>query len=119
MGRKKGVKNKPQMTGIGDVVKAFTQSLGIKQCEGCSRRQKFLNKAFPFNKIKGEMTQQQFEDWGAYRVADKKIILDSDMDFIEDTYNAINITSLEPCRSCGGEGWLQLIKGIEKVYAKY
>jgi hypothetical protein len=119
MGRKKGIKNKPQMTGLGDVVKAFTSSLGIKQCEGCSRRQKFLNNAFPFNNSKGEMTQEQFEQWGVFKVAAKNIILDTDMDLIEDMYNAINHTTLAPCRTCGGAGWLQLVKGIDKVYAKY
>jgi hypothetical protein len=30
--------------GLGDVIKKATDALGIKQCEGCKRRQETLNK---------------------------------------------------------------------------
>jgi hypothetical protein len=37
----KGVKEKK---GLGDVIAAMTNAVGIKPCKGCKRRQAFLNK---------------------------------------------------------------------------
>lgn len=34
--------------GLGDVVAAIAQKLGIKPCEGCKKRQAALNEKFPF-----------------------------------------------------------------------
>lgn len=127
MARPKGTKNKPKGTtkrkpksnGLGDTIKKFTNAIGIEPCKACSRRARFLNKAFPYNTSKGEMTQEQYSQWKEFKEANKKIVSDEDMNLIEDTYNAIYHTSLIPCRNCGGAGWLQLVKGIDKVYNSY
>ena len=37
-----------KMRGFGDMVKRATDLLNIKQCGGCKKRQKWLNKKFPF-----------------------------------------------------------------------
>lgn len=34
--------------GLGDSIKKVTDTLGIKQCGGCKRRQALLNKFFPY-----------------------------------------------------------------------
>tara|TARA_B100000686_G_scaffold278342_1_gene298256 strand:+ start:160 stop:330 length:171 start_codon:yes stop_codon:yes gene_type:complete len=34
--------------GLGDTVKKVTEKLGIKQCGGCKKRQKALNKLLPY-----------------------------------------------------------------------
>lgn len=34
--------------GVGDTIKKVTDTLGIKQCGGCKRRQALLNKMFPY-----------------------------------------------------------------------
>lgn len=36
--------------GAGDTLKRVTESLGIKPCGGCQKRQEALNKMFPYNK---------------------------------------------------------------------
>lgn len=38
--------------GLGDVIKAVTDAAGIEQCEGCKKRQDWLNVNFAFNKPK-------------------------------------------------------------------
>lgn len=38
--------------GLGDVIKAVTDAVGIEQCEGCKKRQDWLNVNFAFNKPK-------------------------------------------------------------------
>jgi len=34
--------------GLGDTIAKFTKVLGIKKCRGCKKRQKLLNKLFPY-----------------------------------------------------------------------
>ena len=34
--------------GFGDTIKTISDSFGIKQCGGCKKRQKALNKAIPY-----------------------------------------------------------------------
>jgi len=110
---------KESVAGLGDAIKKFTSAMGIKACEQCNARARFLNKAFPFNTEKREMTQDQFDAWKVFKESEKKIIKDEDMTFIEDTYNAIYHTQNLPCRTCGGQGWLQLVKGIDSIYNTY
>ena len=37
-------------TGLGDTIAKITTKIGIKPCGACKRRQKFLNKKFPYRK---------------------------------------------------------------------
>ena len=39
---------KPKSEGLGDTVKKITDKMGIKQCGGCKKRQKKLNRLFPY-----------------------------------------------------------------------
>ena len=39
---------KPKSKGLGDTVKKITDKMGIKQCGGCKKRQKKLNRLFPY-----------------------------------------------------------------------
>ena len=112
-------KKKLASAGIGDTIKKFTEAIGITPCEGCNARAKFLNKAFPFNVTKGEMTQGQYDQWTEFRSKELKGLSDIEMDLIQDTYNAVNHTGLIPCRNCGGHGWNQLIANIDAHYSKY
>lgn len=34
--------------GLGDTIKKITDKMGIKQCGGCKKRQKKLNRLFPY-----------------------------------------------------------------------
>ena len=38
--------------GLGDTIAKITRKLGIKPCGGCKRRQKKLNKLFPYRRRK-------------------------------------------------------------------
>tara|TARA_R110000803_G_scaffold174738_1_gene237340 strand:+ start:194 stop:568 length:375 start_codon:yes stop_codon:yes gene_type:complete len=112
-------KKKLASAGIGDTIKKFTEAIGIKACEGCNARARFANKAFPFNVKKGEMTRDQYDQWTEFKSKELKGLLDIEMDFIQDTYNAVNHTGLIPCRNCGSSGWTQLINNIDSHYSKY
>ena len=36
--------------GLGDTVKKLTETVGIRQCKACKKRQEKLNKLFPYKK---------------------------------------------------------------------
>ena len=40
--------NKQESKGLGDSIKKVTETLGIKQCSKCKKRQEALNKMFPY-----------------------------------------------------------------------
>ena len=46
-GTEKILKKAPSK-GFGDTIKKVTDKLGIKQCGGCKKRQKKLNRLFPY-----------------------------------------------------------------------
>lgn len=41
---------KNKSVGFGDTIAKITKRLGIKQCGGCKKRQKILNKALPYKR---------------------------------------------------------------------
>jgi hypothetical protein len=41
---------KNKSVGLGDTIAKVTKRLGIKQCGGCKKRQKILNKALPYKR---------------------------------------------------------------------
>lgn len=48
--------------GLGDVIKAVTEAVGIKPCEGCEERRKKLNRMFSFLKaVKRDITSEEIE----------------------------------------------------------
>lgn len=48
--------------GLGDVIKAVTEAVGIKPCEKCEERRKKLNKMFSFLKsVKRDITSEEIE----------------------------------------------------------
>lgn len=53
---------KKKIKGLGDVVKAVTNAVGIETCEDCEQRRLKLNKMFPFTKTaKRELTESEIE----------------------------------------------------------
>jgi len=43
--------------GVGDAVAKVTKFVGIRPCGGCQHRRELLNKAFPFRRLGGGLTQ--------------------------------------------------------------
>ena len=54
-------KGKRTIKGLGDVVKAVTDAVGIEQCEGCKERQFTLNRSFTFKKPNKQITDTDKE----------------------------------------------------------
>jgi hypothetical protein len=59
-------KSRKNPRGLGDVVKAVTDTLGIEQCEGCQERQFTLNRLFPFKRVTKEMTDSDKQTFNEF-----------------------------------------------------
>ena len=51
--------NKQESKGLGDSIKKVTETLGIKQCSKCKKRQEALNKMFPYKTKQHQKNHQQ------------------------------------------------------------
>ena len=68
------VKVNKKISGVGDVIKAVTNAVGIKTCDECEERRKKLNKLFPFTKVvKEQLTEEEIKFIGSI---DRKISAD-------------------------------------------
>jgi hypothetical protein len=47
-----------EMKGLGDAVSRVTKRLGIRECDKCKKRRKWLNERVPFNKRKRRTLEQ-------------------------------------------------------------
>lgn len=113
-------KQTPKSKGLGDTIAKITKWAGIEPCESCNKRRNKLNKLIPYNSVKDEMTQDQFQRWEQWKTDWNGTSLnDDDMTLIEDIYNAVRHTNNAPCRTCGSGAWVQLIKGVDSVADKY
>lgn len=113
-------KRKPKSKGLGDTIAKVTKWAGIEPCESCKKRQSKFNKWIPYNSVKNEMTEEQFNDWQQWKTDwNGSTLNDQDMTLIEDIYNSIRHTNISPCRNCGGNGWSQIIKIIDSISDKY
>jgi hypothetical protein len=48
LGKKVMAPKERKSRGLGDTVKKITEAVGIKQCGSCAKRQKKLNRLFPY-----------------------------------------------------------------------
>jgi hypothetical protein len=46
------VEEADEMEGLGDAVARVTKKVGIKECDGCKKRRKWLNEKVPFKRRK-------------------------------------------------------------------
>lgn len=117
---KKKKATKPASKGLGDTIAKVTKWAGIEPCESCKKRQNKLNKLIPYNSVKDQMTQEQFNAWEQWgKEWNGNTLKDDDMTLIEDTYNSIRQTNVSPCRTCGASAWSQLIMAIDSIASKY
>jgi hypothetical protein len=101
-------KSRKKPRGLGDVVKAVTDTLGIEQCDGCQERQFTLNRLFPFKRVIKEMTDTDKEAFSEFmqskgnRVVEGKVttIDADDVRFLYDLY--LNYFGLDNsgCKNC-------------------
>jgi hypothetical protein len=108
--------------GLGDTVKKVLEKVGFESCQSCENRRQWLNKTFPYltpNPKRGELTERQKEIWDALDVRSKTKLNQEEMDLIQHIYCEVFHVKIEPCRDCGGSGWLALIDRIENVYKNH
>lgn len=105
--------------GLGDVIANITDSLGIKKCKGCERRQNALNNLFPF-KSHYELTQDdkefiaEFLQW--YKGLPIPIERVKDIQKAEQIWLRIFKVKTGACKSCGVQYQNAFIKDLTNLY---
>ena len=104
--------------GLGDVIANVTDSLGIKKCKGCERRQAKLN-LFPF-KSHYELTQEdkdfmaEFLQW--YKGLPIPIEKVNDIQKAEQIWLRVFKVKTGACKSCGVQYQNAFIKDLTNLY---
>ena len=85
-----GVESKPQIEGLGDLISRVTKALGIEECEGCQKRKKLLNDAYPFLKPAFEkVTESDIIMMIELNSAGNQIVKSETVDKIYEFYNRL------------------------------
>jgi hypothetical protein len=82
-------------TGLGDVVKNITETLGIEQCDGCKKRQQQLNNLVPFSST---YVMTDDDRLVLLRLENTTVNSSIDKEFLFDLYNNIFKTNLKSCQ---------------------
>jgi len=120
---KRSKEYKKYKKGLGDKVKDVTQSLGIKQCEGCKKRQESLNLLghsleYFFKKHKpNEFNEKDQKLWSDFINTDNsESISAEEQKLITRLLKDVLNMSVKPCSNCNSKVWLKYIKMINTIY---
>jgi len=129
------IKNKAPK-GLGDVVEAVTKATGIKKLVevftpegkdcGCDKRKKDLNLSVELGRhtVLRCMTEQQYNDYGAFMKARTLTIERPQVKYLTDLYAHVFAIQYDPkdfCSNCGGSAkrLASIQKRLDKVYNSY
>jgi len=132
---KDSIKNKAPK-GLGDVVEAVTKATGIKKLVevftpegkdcGCDKRKKDLNLSVELGRhtVLRCMTEQQYNDYGAFMKARTLTIERPQVKYLTDLYAHVFAIQYDPkdfCSNCGGSAkrLASIQKRLDKVYNSY
>lgn len=116
-------KRKKKISGLGDVVKVVTDTLGIEQCNDCKQRQTELNRLFPFKRVKPmtEAHKEELKDFFGDNGKGTKVINDKQVTFTKDEIAMLNRIYSETfrientCDTCSGV-IIAIVKDLNKLY---
>jgi len=104
--------NEKEISGLGDLIKRFTDALGLSQCDGCKTRQAYLNKKFKFYRVNVDaITEARLELFK--RVKQTNTVPNEDVNSLFSFYNELFGARLERC-NCPGL-FISMMDQIESV----
>lgn len=116
--------------GLGDTIAQITEATGIDKAVkfiagedcGCKERQEKLNELFPYKNQRNPrcMTEQEFNDWKAFREAGGTELTQADQDLIVSTWNGVFQTQrIKRPGKCCPEPWQDMIAEVNQVFETY
>jgi hypothetical protein len=107
MGRRK------KITGAGDVIATITETVGIKPCAGCQKRQEKLNKLFPIGAL--ELNDEEREYLGTLFASNPQELTQENQRVMLNAYfRCYRVKPFDPCTNCSGV-WKSIIKKLKKL----
>lgn len=107
------------MQGLGDAIKAVTDTLGIEQCDKCKERQSKLNKLFPFKKAQKptdedmEFLNDVFSWYNGLPIPQGK---GKDIAKCEEIWLRLFNVTTAPCKSCGASYQNNYMKDLKRLW---
>lgn len=96
--------------GLGDLISAVTEAVGIEPCVGCEKRKETLNKLFPFGKE--ELTSKEKDYLRTFFATEQNDQQQNELLTIY--FRVYRVTPFEPCEGCTGV-WKSIIKKLKKL----
>jgi hypothetical protein len=111
---------KKKLRGLGDVVKAVTDFVGVVPCEACEKRQARWNKLYPLTKKPRELTAIELENWRAFRLSRKNELSNEQRLFVCRIYaDVFRQLYFEPCINCSPAPYVYMIESMDLIFADY
>jgi len=109
-----------KIEGLGDVVAAVTEFVGIVPCEACLRRKELWNNIFPKRLKPRELTQQELKDWKEYQ-SNRTLRLNSNQgEWLCKIYADVFQVPLFPfCATCDASPYIRMIERMDKIVETY
>jgi len=114
MARRKKIK------GLGDVVEAITDTLGIEKCSACEERQNKWNTLFPIRLKPRKLTEQELTDYKEFKKVRTLKLSNEQRLFLCKIYSDVfNVPYYEPCVTCSASPYIVMIERMDKIVETY
>ena len=98
--------------GLGDLISAVTEAVGIEPCEGCDKRKETLNKIKIFQFGTEELTEDEKKYLCAFFATEQNDQQPNELLTIY--FRVYRVTPFDPCDGCSGV-WKSIIKKLKKL----
>ena len=101
--------------GLGDLIAAVTEAVGIEPCVGCDKRKETLNKIKIFQFGTEELTEDEKAFLSTFFATEQdEILYFTQRDLLKIYFRVYRVTPFEPCDGCSGV-LKSIIKKLKKL----
>jgi hypothetical protein len=115
--------------GVGDTVEAVLEKTGVKKLVqifvdgkdcGCEERKQKLNDLFPYRFKARCLTEQEYNDWKAFKEVRTLKMTWEQITYVCDLYaDVFSRQKWYPCAGCSPKPLIAMIDKLDKVYEAY
>ena len=113
-------RGRKKITGLGDVIKAATEFVGVVPCAACEERRQKWNTLFP-NRLKPrDMTENELKDYREFMFERTLRLTNEQRKWLCKIYSDVfQVPYFEPCPTCSAEPYLKMIQRMDQLIETY